>query len=294
MAYFSRLDKLAVAANSMGLFEGMLMYCDRENARDLEFANVLDNLWVELLERTNERQLFITGGFVSISQEELAVAGNSNNLTDAVSVYIQKEINADLQFAVGLSQQWDVLYNRVNEIKILSSELNLFGGPLAVQCAKYLKQLSKSEVLTMLKLRKTIAKDTHLLHERTQIHLFFFPDQYKEEKDAINYRLPLGSNTGDHRLWEIEDQRRITSIRYLRLSSSRIFQINYLLAIYGDAYILNRRSKVGSMNQGVEEEKKPALVLDDSCTLQSDILLSIFGKMKEFGSLSKLKVILAT
>ncbi|GJX68786.1 hypothetical protein Tco_0304513 [Tanacetum coccineum] len=67
MAYFPLLDKLAVAANSKGLFEGMLVYCDRENARDLEFANGLDNLWVELLERTNKRQLFITelGGFVS-------------------------------------------------------------------------------------------------------------------------------------------------------------------------------------------------------------------------------------
>nr|GEV54577.1 hypothetical protein [Tanacetum cinerariifolium] len=31
-----------------------------ENARDLEFENGLDNLWVELLDRTNERQLFIT------------------------------------------------------------------------------------------------------------------------------------------------------------------------------------------------------------------------------------------
>nr|GEW40280.1 hypothetical protein [Tanacetum cinerariifolium] len=60
MAYFPRLDKLAIAANSRGLFEGMLVYCDRESARDLEFANGLDNLWVELLERTNERQLFIT------------------------------------------------------------------------------------------------------------------------------------------------------------------------------------------------------------------------------------------
>ncbi|GJY47230.1 hypothetical protein Tco_0436293 [Tanacetum coccineum] len=38
----------------------MLVYCDRENARDLKFANGLDNLCVELLERTNERQLFIT------------------------------------------------------------------------------------------------------------------------------------------------------------------------------------------------------------------------------------------
>ena len=36
------------------------MYCDRENARDLEFANGLHNLWVELLERTNKRKQFIT------------------------------------------------------------------------------------------------------------------------------------------------------------------------------------------------------------------------------------------
>ncbi|GJT29551.1 hypothetical protein Tco_1015552 [Tanacetum coccineum] len=60
MAYFPQLDELAIAANSRRLFEGMLMYCDWENARDLEFVNDLHNLWVELLERTNERQLFIT------------------------------------------------------------------------------------------------------------------------------------------------------------------------------------------------------------------------------------------
>ncbi|GJV89391.1 nucleotide-binding alpha-beta plait domain-containing protein [Tanacetum coccineum] len=47
--------------------------------------------------------------------------------------------------------------------------------------------------------------------------------------------------------------------------------------------------KLGSMNHGVEEEKKSALVLDDSCTLQSDLSLSLFRKMKEFGSLSNLK-----
>ncbi|GJX52532.1 hypothetical protein Tco_0280901 [Tanacetum coccineum] len=60
MAYFLRLDELAVAANSRALFKGMLVYYDHENARDLEFTNGLDNLWVKLLERTNERQLFIT------------------------------------------------------------------------------------------------------------------------------------------------------------------------------------------------------------------------------------------
>ncbi|GJW75894.1 hypothetical protein Tco_0135264 [Tanacetum coccineum] len=205
MAYFPRLDELAVAANSRGLFEGMLVYCDRENARDLEFANGLDNLWVELLERTNERQLFITeleGLCPSAKRykileclnedqkqdlihlleirkvilrkyrQELAAAGNSNNLTDTMSVYIQMEINADLQFAVGLSQLWDVLYNRVNEIKMLSSELNLFGGPLAVQCAEFLKQLSKSEVLRMLELRKTIAEVHIQVHKKLTVLMF--------------------------------------------------------------------------------------------------------------------------
>ncbi|GJW39645.1 hypothetical protein Tco_0065490 [Tanacetum coccineum] len=81
--------------------------------------------------------------------QELVAAENSNNLNDAMSVYIQREINANLQFAVGLSQLWDVLYNRVNEMKMLSSDLSLFGGPLAVQCAEYLKQLSQAEVLRL-------------------------------------------------------------------------------------------------------------------------------------------------
>ncbi|GJR69487.1 hypothetical protein Tco_0015552 [Tanacetum coccineum] len=34
--------------------------------------------------------------------QELAAAENSNNLTDTMSVYIQRKINDDLQFAAGL------------------------------------------------------------------------------------------------------------------------------------------------------------------------------------------------
>ncbi|GJS92489.1 hypothetical protein Tco_0799457 [Tanacetum coccineum] len=74
--------------------------------------------------------------------QEIAAAGNSNILTDTMSVNIEREINADLQFVVGLNQLWDVLYIRVNEMRISSSEMNVFGGPLAVQCAEFLKQLS--------------------------------------------------------------------------------------------------------------------------------------------------------
>ncbi|GJY58632.1 hypothetical protein Tco_0458524 [Tanacetum coccineum] len=60
MANFPRLDELAVAANSWGLFNGMLVFFDSENGKDLDFANGLHNLWAKFLERTNERQLFIT------------------------------------------------------------------------------------------------------------------------------------------------------------------------------------------------------------------------------------------
>ncbi|GJZ82324.1 hypothetical protein Tco_0647497 [Tanacetum coccineum] len=54
------VDESHLSIREKHTFVRMLVYCDRENARDLEFANSLDNLWVELLERTNERQLFIT------------------------------------------------------------------------------------------------------------------------------------------------------------------------------------------------------------------------------------------
>nr|GEU91078.1 hypothetical protein [Tanacetum cinerariifolium] len=168
MAYFPRVDELAVAANSRGLFEGMLVYCDRANARDLEFANGLDNLCVELLERTNERKLFITeleGLCPSAKRYKILKCLKEDKKQDLIHLleirkvilrkYRQREINADLQFAVGLSQLWDFL-----------SELNLFGGPLAVQCAGYLKQLSKSKVLRMLELRKTIAEVHIQVHKK--------------------------------------------------------------------------------------------------------------------------------
>ncbi|GJU99344.1 hypothetical protein Tco_1328615 [Tanacetum coccineum] len=57
MANFPRLDELAVAANYRGLFNGMLVYFDRENGKGLDFANGLHDLWAKLLERTNERYM---------------------------------------------------------------------------------------------------------------------------------------------------------------------------------------------------------------------------------------------
>ncbi|GKB96782.1 ribonuclease H-like domain-containing protein, partial [Tanacetum coccineum] len=86
--------------------------------------------------------------------QELAAAQNSNSLTEAMSVYIEGKINEDLCFAAGLSHLWEVLYIRVNEHRLLIAELNVFGGPLALQCAEFFKQLSHR------KARKTQARET--------------------------------------------------------------------------------------------------------------------------------------
>nr|GEU71655.1 hypothetical protein [Tanacetum cinerariifolium] len=90
--------------------------------------------------------------------QELAAAQNSNNLSDEISVYIERKINDDLYFAAGLSHLWEFLYCRVNEHKLLIAKLNVFGGPLALQCAEFLTQLSQTEVLKMLEIRKSIAE----------------------------------------------------------------------------------------------------------------------------------------
>ncbi|GKB50794.1 hypothetical protein Tco_0901547 [Tanacetum coccineum] len=52
--------------------------------------------------------------------------------------------------------------SRVNEHRLLIAELNVFGGPLALQCAEFLTQLSQTKVLRMLEIRKSIA-EVHMM-----------------------------------------------------------------------------------------------------------------------------------
>ncbi|GKE57075.1 hypothetical protein Tco_1496260, partial [Tanacetum coccineum] len=50
--------------------------------------------------------------------------------------------------------------------------------------------------------------------------------------------------------------------------------------------------KTGVHSQSDVKVSKPTLVLDDSCFYESDLTLSLVGKLKEFGSLQNLKNIL--
>ncbi|GJT82349.1 hypothetical protein Tco_1056691 [Tanacetum coccineum] len=60
MATFPCLEELAMATNSRSLFDGMMIYFEREMMIDLEFAADLHNLWVQFINRTNDRKLFIS------------------------------------------------------------------------------------------------------------------------------------------------------------------------------------------------------------------------------------------
>ncbi|GJU28155.1 hypothetical protein Tco_1166776 [Tanacetum coccineum] len=101
--------------------------------------------------------------------QELASAQNSNNLTDTMSIYIERKKNDDLYFAAGLSHLWEILYNIVNKHRLLIADLNVFGGPVALQCAEFLKQLSQTEVLKMLEIRKSVAEVHMQVHKKIDI-----------------------------------------------------------------------------------------------------------------------------
>ncbi|GJW01001.1 hypothetical protein Tco_1556252 [Tanacetum coccineum] len=105
MASFPCLEGLAVAANSRSLFDRMMLYFERETSIDFDFAADLHNLWVQFIDYTNNRKLFISklDGLPPSMMSYNCSAQNSNNLTDAMSVYIERKINDDLYFAAGLS-----------------------------------------------------------------------------------------------------------------------------------------------------------------------------------------------
>ncbi|GKB39529.1 hypothetical protein Tco_0884471 [Tanacetum coccineum] len=60
MASFPCLEVLAVAANSRSLFDRMMLYFKRETLINFDFAANLHNLWVQFIDRTNDRKLFIS------------------------------------------------------------------------------------------------------------------------------------------------------------------------------------------------------------------------------------------
>ncbi|GKE40088.1 hypothetical protein Tco_1463493 [Tanacetum coccineum] len=49
-----------MTANSRSLFDGMMLYFEMETTNDHEFAADLHNLWVQFIDRTNDRKLFIS------------------------------------------------------------------------------------------------------------------------------------------------------------------------------------------------------------------------------------------
>ncbi|GJY10994.1 hypothetical protein Tco_0379179 [Tanacetum coccineum] len=159
MVNFPRLDELAVAANSRGLFNGMLVYFDRENKKDLEFANVMTYKILKFLNKVQNHDV------IQLLELRKIIVGTHRQVSRKIA----------LIETIRTLQPWDVLYSRVNELRLLTSELNVFGGQLALQCAEFLKQLSQKEAIRMLELRKTIA----------EVHLEVYKDKFSYSSEVL-------------------------------------------------------------------------------------------------------------
>nr|GEV45118.1 hypothetical protein [Tanacetum cinerariifolium] len=155
MANFSHLEELVVAANSRVLFNGMLVYFERENRDDLAFANGLHNLWVELLERTSERQLFIielehlypsvmtykvmeflnkvqNHDVIKLLELSKMIAETHRHVLRKIDlIETIRETTIDLEFAADLHNLWVQLIDRTNDRKLFITELE--GVPPIVQ-----------------------------------------------------------------------------------------------------------------------------------------------------------------
>ncbi|GJS91498.1 hypothetical protein Tco_0774134 [Tanacetum coccineum] len=60
MDSFPCLEGFTVATNSRSLFDRMMLYFERETSIDFDFAADLHNLWVQFIDRTNDRKMFIS------------------------------------------------------------------------------------------------------------------------------------------------------------------------------------------------------------------------------------------
>nr|GEX17925.1 putative ribonuclease H-like domain-containing protein [Tanacetum cinerariifolium] len=139
--------KLAVAANSRSIFDGMMVYFERETTIDLEFAAILHNLWVQFIDRTNDRKLFISKlegvptSLMSYNCYQFLHQIQDNEFINLLELrkmiaetYHQMHKRIDFVSVMKrLSQLWEVMYSRVDGHRLLIVELNVFGGPLAMQ-----------------------------------------------------------------------------------------------------------------------------------------------------------------
>ncbi|GJX12363.1 hypothetical protein Tco_0204121 [Tanacetum coccineum] len=109
--------------------------------------------------------------------QELAAAQNSNNLTDAMLVYIERKIIDDLYFAAGLSHLWELSQTEV--LKMLEIRKSIAEVHMQVH--------KKIDFLTVIRYRTHITKVDH------PIGLFVNHIKYLFERDFVLLDLRLQS-----------------------------------------------------------------------------------------------------
>nr|GEV86062.1 zinc finger, CCHC-type [Tanacetum cinerariifolium] len=224
--YLSSREGLTVAANSRSLFDRMMLYFKRETSIDFDFAADLYNLWVQFIDRTNDRKLFISelNGLPpsvmsynycrflhQVQENDFIKSLELRKMTDETYIEFHKK----LDFV-------SVMKNMVNEHNLLIAELNVFGGLLALQCAEFFKQLSQTKVLKMLEIRKSIAKEKCL----SGVGLCSFLDDFGSREFTI-YEMTIGCS-----VWMVREQDSFLVIKLL----GKVVQYNIISKILHEIY----------------------------------------------------------
>ncbi|GJV02364.1 hypothetical protein Tco_1335933 [Tanacetum coccineum] len=151
MVAFPRLDELAVAAKSRSLFDVMMLYFERETMNDIEFAADLHNLWVQFIDHTNDRKLFIS-----------ELEGVPSSLMSYSCCQFLHQVQQDdfiklLTLREMIAETYREVHKKIDFISVMKNML---------QCAEFLKQLCQTEVVKMLEIRKTISEVHIQVHKK--------------------------------------------------------------------------------------------------------------------------------
>ncbi|GJV03322.1 hypothetical protein Tco_1336891 [Tanacetum coccineum] len=164
-------------------------FLELETTKDLQFVANLHNLWVELLEHTNERKLFINElealrprvmsykclEFLHKVQKNDVMkllelgkmiaktsSGEWGHVDHLVMPSLCRETGKIIEFASGISKLWDELFLCVNGRQLFIPELEgLRESVMALKCVKFLKHVQHNDVIKLLELRKMIT-EVHL------------------------------------------------------------------------------------------------------------------------------------
>ncbi|GKA62840.1 hypothetical protein Tco_0762359 [Tanacetum coccineum] len=123
----------------------------------------------------------------------------------------------------------------------------------------------------------------HISKDQKQVKVQKIESSFRLHANTAHFQREQKPKTSLPNVSNRTNVRKNTSVE---ASRNKMANSENLYGSYGHAM------KKGTLNNDKEKEMKPTLVLDESCFIDCDLTLSLTRELKEFSSLSNLKVVL--